>query len=100
MGDTTPASTSRSTDPDRPGIGRGTAALAGLVAGGTGMAAAELLAGLVPGVPSLVTAVGTLIIALQPPGAKDFVANTFGTEDKNVLNVLVVVVALAIAAAS
>ncbi len=100
MGATQPARTTNLGQREPEPVGRGAAALAGIVAGGVGMAAAELLAGLVPGVPSLVTAVGTLVIALQPPGAKDFVANTFGTQDKNVLNVAVVVVGLAIAAAT
>ena len=65
-----------------------------------GIAASELLAGLVPGVPSLVVAVGSLVIALQPPGAKDAVATLFGTNDKTALTVAVVVVALLVAAAA
>ena len=74
--------------------------MAGLVAGAVGIAASELLAGLVPGVPSLVVAVGSLVIALQPPGAKDAVATLFGTNDKTALTVAVVVVALLVAAAA
>jgi DMSO/TMAO reductase YedYZ molybdopterin-dependent catalytic subunit len=62
------------------------------------MAAAELLAGLLPGAPSLVIGAGTLVIALQPPGAKDFMAGLFGTDDKLVLNVAVVLIALVVAA--
>lgn len=76
------------------------AALAGVIAGAVGIAASELLAGLVPGVPSLVVAVGSLVIALQPPGAKDAVATLFGTNDKTALNVAVIVVALLVAAAA
>ena len=63
------------------------------------MAAGELIAGVVPGAPSLVLAIGALIIDLQPPGAKDVVVSLFGTNDKLALNALIVLVALAIAAA-
>jgi DMSO/TMAO reductase YedYZ molybdopterin-dependent catalytic subunit len=73
------------------------AAFAGAVAGAVGIAASELLAGIVPGAPSLVVAVGSLIIALQPPGAKDVVVGLFGTNDKTAVNVAVVVVALLVA---
>ena len=73
------------------------AAFAGAVAGAVGIAASELVAGIVPGAPSLVVAVGTLIIALQPPGAKDIVVGLFGTNDKTAVNVAVVVVALLVA---
>jgi DMSO/TMAO reductase YedYZ molybdopterin-dependent catalytic subunit len=76
------------------------AALVGVIAGAVGIAASELLAGLVPGVPSLVVAVGSLVIALQPPGAKDAVATLFGTNDKTALNVAVIAVALLVAAAA
>src|SRR5712692_7114398 len=75
------------------------AAGAGAVAAAVGIAFAELIAGIVPGAPSLVIAMGNLIIDLQPPGAKDLVVDLFGTNDKLALNVLIVVVALAIAGA-
>ncbi len=73
-------------------------ALAGLVAGGAGLAASELFAGLVDGAPSLVTSIGALVIDLQPPGAKQFVVDLVGEADKLALNLLVAVVALLIAA--
>lgn len=73
-------------------------ALAGLVAGGLGVGMAELVAGLVAGAPSLVAAIGSLIINLQPPGAKQLVVDLFGTADKLALNIGVLVVALAIGA--
>ncbi len=73
-------------------------AFAGLLAAGAAIAASELVAGLVPGVPSLVTSVGGLVISLQPPGAKDVMVSLFGTNDKLVLNVAVVGLALAIGA--
>src|SRR5688500_118227 len=74
------------------------AALAGIAAGAAGLGAGELLAGLLPGAASPVIAVGDLIIALQPPGAKQFVVDLFGEADKLLLNLLVVAVALAISA--
>jgi DMSO/TMAO reductase YedYZ molybdopterin-dependent catalytic subunit len=74
------------------------AAIAGFAAAAAALAASELVAGLVPGVPSLIIAVGSRIIALQPPGAKDLMATLFGTADKEVLNVAVAGVALGIGA--
>ncbi len=73
-------------------------ALAGVAAGAAGIAASELAAGLLPGFPSLVIAVGTQVIALQPPGAKDFMVSLFGTNDKLALNIFIVAVALVLAA--
>jgi DMSO/TMAO reductase YedYZ molybdopterin-dependent catalytic subunit len=69
-------------------------AVAGVVAGAVGLAASELVAGIVPGAPSLVVGVGSFIIALQPPGAKDLVTTLFGTNDKTALNLAVVLGAL------
>ena len=57
------------------------AIVAGAIAGAVGLALSELLAGLVPGIPSLVIAVGSLVIALQPPGAKDVMTSLFGTNE-------------------
>jgi len=74
------------------------AAVSGVIAAAVGMAAAELLAGLLPGTPSLVIGAGTLVIALQPPGAKDFMVSLFGINDKPVLDVAVVLVVLLVAA--
>ncbi len=73
-------------------------ALAGLIAGGAALGLAELLAGLVDGIPSPVNAIGSLVISLQPPGAKQIVADTFGTNDKLVLTLAVLVVALVLSA--
>jgi DMSO/TMAO reductase YedYZ molybdopterin-dependent catalytic subunit len=74
------------------------AALAGLAAALVAIAAGEVFAGLVPGAPSLVVAVGDLVIALQPPGAKDLVVGLFGGNDKAVLQLVIVGAALLIAA--
>jgi len=76
----------------------GAPALAGSLAAATSIAVSELVAGLVPGAPSLVLAIGALVIDLQPPGAKDVVVGLFGTNDKLALNVIIVLAALAIAA--
>ncbi len=73
-------------------------AAAGALGAGVAIAASELGAGLVPGAPSLVTAIGSLVISLQPPGAKELMVNLFGTNDKVALNILVLVVALVVAA--
>jgi DMSO/TMAO reductase YedYZ molybdopterin-dependent catalytic subunit len=73
-------------------------ALAGVLGAGATIATGELLAGLVRGAPSLVTEIGTLVIGLQPPGAKDVVVSLFGTNDKLALNVLIVAAALVLAA--
>ena len=73
-------------------------AVAGVIAGAAGIAVSELVAGVVPGAPSLVVAVGSLVIALQPPGAKDVMATLFGTNDKTVLYAAVVLAALLVAA--
>ena len=74
--------------------------MAGAVAGALAIAVSELFAGLVAGAPSLVIAVGSLVISLQPPGAKEVFVDLFGTNDKPVLNALVVIAAVAIAAAA
>lgn len=72
------------------------AVTSGIVAGAAGIGLAELAAGVVPGAPSVVTSVGTLLVALQPPGAKQLVVDLFGTADKLILNVAVLCLALAI----
>ncbi|HEY4189255.1 MAG TPA: molybdopterin-dependent oxidoreductase [Candidatus Limnocylindrales bacterium] len=72
--------------------------MAGALAAGVAIAVTELVAGLLRGAPSLVTAIGTLVISLQPPGAKDVIVELFGTNDKLALNLGIVVVALAVAA--
>jgi DMSO/TMAO reductase YedYZ molybdopterin-dependent catalytic subunit len=78
---------------------RSLAAAAGAAAGAAAIGINELLAGLVPGAPSFVAQVGATIIALQPPGAKQFVVDLFGTNDKLVFNLLIAAVAIGGAAA-
>jgi len=74
------------------------ALITGVVAGGLGVGAAELLAGLVPGAPSPVLAIGALLISLQPPNAKQIVVDLFGTSDKLVLSLAVAAGALTLSA--
>ncbi len=78
------------------GPGRWPYFVAGSVSVAVAIAVGEIVAGLVQGAPSLVVSVGSLVIDLQPPGAKDVVVGLFGTNDKLALNVLVLVVALAV----
>ena len=73
-------------------------AFAGVVAVASSIGAGELLAGLIPGAPSPVLSIGRRVIEFQPPGAKDFMTSLFGTNDKLVLEIVIVVVALAIGA--
>ncbi len=73
------------------------------IAGGTGVAVAigvtELAAGIVPGLPSLVAAVGGAVIDRQPAGAKDLVVSIFGTNDKLAFELFIVALAVVIGAA-
>ena len=75
------------------------AALAGLAAAGLGLGVSEGIAGILPGATSLVDAIGQVVIDLQPPGAKDFVVELFGTNDKLALEIVVTIAALALGAA-
>lgn len=68
--------------------------MAGAAAGTAAIGLNELIAGLLPGAPSFVVEVGAAVIALQPAGAKQFVVDLFGTADKLVFNLLIVVVAI------
>jgi DMSO/TMAO reductase YedYZ molybdopterin-dependent catalytic subunit len=80
------------------GISRRAAAVAGVAAGAAAIGLNELIAGVISGAPSLVSAIGQAIIALQPPGAKQLVVDIFGDADKDVLLIAVALVALAAAA--
>ncbi len=77
---------------------RTAAAIAGLASGAAALGVAELLAGLLPGAASPIIAVGDLVIALQPPGAKQWVVDLVGEADKLVLNLFIAAVAVAITA--
>ena len=70
-------------------------AIAGALAAGVALGVGELLGAVLSGAPSLILAVGALVIDLQPPGAKQFVVDLFGEADKLVLNLVIVGAALA-----
>jgi DMSO/TMAO reductase YedYZ molybdopterin-dependent catalytic subunit len=73
-------------------------AFAGVVAVGAALALGELLAGVVPAVPSPLLAVARFIVDVQPPGAKDFIVGIFGEADKIAFQALIVLAALAVGA--
>ncbi len=77
---------------------KGRAAVAGLVSVGLALGITEFLAGLITGVPSLITAVGSLFIPIIPPALEDFAIRTFGTSDKFVLNLTTLIGTLAFGA--
>jgi DMSO/TMAO reductase YedYZ molybdopterin-dependent catalytic subunit len=68
----------------------------GLVATGAGLAAAELVVGLVEGTSSPVVPVGQVFIDWVPKPLKDWAIETFGTNDKVVLVVGALVVLIGI----
>ena len=76
--------------PIRPAIAGAVATLAAL--GLSELAAGELSA------PSLVAAIGTVVIDNQPAGAKDIVVSIFGQNDKLALELLIVIVSVLIGA--
>lgn len=61
------------------------AAVAGVVAGGVGLAVSELLAAVIAPGASTIFAGGAAVIDVVPPGLKDFAVEWFGTADKAVL---------------
>jgi DMSO/TMAO reductase YedYZ molybdopterin-dependent catalytic subunit len=73
-------------------------AFAGAVAVGAALAIGELLAGVLPDVPSPLLAVARFVVDVQPPGAKDFVVGLFGEADKLAFQVFILFVGLAIGA--
>jgi DMSO/TMAO reductase YedYZ molybdopterin-dependent catalytic subunit len=67
------------------------AALGGLVAAWAGLAVAELVAGAMRPEASPVTAVGEAVIDRTPAGVKEWAIETFGTSDKLVLQLGIVI---------
>ena len=95
---TEPVPTATSPRPGGPGR-RGRGALAGLLACGAALGAAELLAGLIAGQASPLLAVGGAAIDATPEWLKEFAIRTFGERDKLVLLTGIAVVLAALAAA-
>jgi hypothetical protein len=87
-----------STKPNDQRRNRSRAALAGVLAVGLALGISELAAALLDGVPSLVIAVGSVLIPIIPPALEDFAIRTFGTSDKVVLNISTLVGTLAFGA--
>ena len=85
--------------PAVPAVPRGRAALAGIVAAAAALATGELVAGLLPGAPSPLAAVGGAVIDFAPPGSKDLMVSLFGTGDKLALGVFLTAVVLLAGAA-
>lgn len=75
------------------------AALSGLVAGFTALCVAELVAAAVRPEAGPVTAVGGAVIDRTPPAVKDFAVRNFGTSDKWVLQLGILVLLALFAAA-
>ena len=73
-------------------------ALLGVVATGFALASSELIAGLFLNAPSLIRTIGQRIIDITPAPVEDWAISTFGTNDKLVLIIGIVVVSLAIGA--
>ncbi|MFE0641913.1 molybdopterin-dependent oxidoreductase [Streptomyces sp. NPDC058877] len=73
-------------------------AVAGLLAGFTALAVAELLAGLVRPAAGPVTVVGGAVIDRTPAPLKDFAVRTFGENDKAVLQLGILVILALVAA--
>ncbi len=85
-------------DPTADAVPRPRAAAAGLLATAAALGAGELASGILPGAPSPILSVGRLVVDLQPPGAKEFVVELFGTADKLALEIGIVVVSLLVGA--
>ena len=84
---------------DEPAAVRGGAAVAGGVATAVALGVSELLAGVVPNAASAVIAVGDAVVDRVPAPVKNAAISLFGTADKVVLLLGVVVVCAAVGAA-
>lgn len=73
-------------------------ALSGALAAGLALGVSEFLAGLITDVPSLVESLGTWVIDNVPTPVKDWAIATFGTADKPILLVSIVIVTILIGA--
>lgn len=68
--------------------------LAGLFASALALGVSEFVAGAVAGLPSIIGSLGEWVIDVVPKPLKDFAIETFGTNDKLVLGISIVVVTL------
>ncbi|WP_156144259.1 molybdopterin-dependent oxidoreductase [Sinomonas humi] len=75
-------------------------AAAGVLAAVAGVLTGELLAGLASPSLSPVSAVGSAVVDLAPPNAKEWAIQTFGTGDKTFLVTVISIVLLAVGAAA
>ncbi len=73
-------------------------AIGGLIASAAALGASELVAGFSSGLPSMLLAVGKLVIDYAPPAMEDFAINVFGTNDKLALIVGTIILSLVIGA--
>ena len=69
---------------------------AGVAGVGVGLGLTELFAGLWVSVPSAISSIGSLVIDISPSWLKNFAISAFGTADKAVLAIGIVVVSLLI----
>ena len=89
----------QTSQPDRSNAVAGGAPLAGVVATGLALGVSELLAGVIPGAASPVIAVGDAVVDRVPVAVKNVAISLFGTADKMVLLIGVVVVCAGVGAA-
>jgi DMSO/TMAO reductase YedYZ molybdopterin-dependent catalytic subunit len=82
-----------------PSTASGPAAAAGAIGVAVALAVSELVAGLISAVPSLVLGMADVVIDTVPRPVKEWAIETFGTADKPILAVSIVVVALLLGAA-
>ena len=80
-------------DPAAPLVGRGSAALSGVLAAGVALGVAELVAGALRTTASPVVLVGDAVIDLVPGAVERWAIRTFGTNDKIALVLGIIVLA-------
>jgi DMSO/TMAO reductase YedYZ molybdopterin-dependent catalytic subunit len=81
-----------------PARSRATYVIAAVVAAGVVLGVGELLAGLVERVPSTLSSIGTIVVDNVPSSIERWAIETFGTGDKAVLLIGIIVTTLLIAA--
>jgi DMSO/TMAO reductase YedYZ molybdopterin-dependent catalytic subunit len=84
--------------PDEPRVGRPSAALVGAIAAGVALGIGELVTGIAGEGPSLVSAIGTEFIDRFAGSLKELAVSLFGTNDKPVLIVGIVLTSILLGA--